>query len=109
MNFECMNCSNKTHLSIGGNISVICQVCGCADVKFDQDIGISPVGFNGPYEIQSIKAGEPFLGRHKDGLIWKISLPPLPKEEPKVELPKVELPKEEPKKVEKVTLKIRRK
>ena len=76
--FTCASCSKETNVG-GGNISLVCQSCGCTDIKFNSDVLVSPVIPGESPGKTLIKAEEPFLGFTKFGSMWNIAFPVDPK------------------------------
>ena len=70
--FKCANCGKETNVR-GGNISLICQVCGCGDITFDKDVSLRYVHAGDVYEPVVVPAGEPFFGLRTSGFIWNVS------------------------------------
>lgn len=70
-NFICENCGRKTKISLG-MISLICQTCGCFDIKFSTDVYISPANSGDISDPVLVKGNDPFFGAHKDGCIWLV-------------------------------------
>jgi len=69
--FICLNCNHETKVSKGRS-SLLCQRCGCADIKFTTPIVIYPIipgNELGP-KIE-VKMGDPVLGKHKYGFVWQ--------------------------------------
>ncbi len=82
---SCQNCGEFFFLSIPGRVSIVCQPCGCSDVKFDADIILRTVyhGEIGPEVF--CKKDEPFFGVHNKGMIWDIDVPLIPMEEKEID------------------------
>jgi hypothetical protein len=95
--FTCANCRNETKVTFGGRTSLVCQSCGCFDIKFDADVLLASAN-SGNIDVENAQAvmkGEPFYGNTKNGFVWFILEAKPPIEEPKTE--EVE-EKKEPKK-----------
>jgi hypothetical protein len=80
--FKCENCLSETAVNGEGNVNLICQSCGCGDIKFDSDVNLSFIPSIAPGnlgEMVLVKKGESFLGYHSSGSLWKLSFP-IPKQ-----------------------------
>lgn len=73
--FICANCGKETLVSLGHKTSLVCQSCGCFDIKFNQDVLLTPANFGNinPENGLSVLKNEPFFGNTKDGFIWLVS------------------------------------
>lgn len=78
--FKCANCLKETKVSAPGNVTLVCQKCGCVDISFSHDILVKPLApgqFLSDLEVVLSRANEPFLGRSKYGDLWFVSIPPV--------------------------------
>lgn len=89
--FKCENCGKETNISGAGIIALVCQSCGCNDIKFGNDVVVSPVNVKSPGDVLdsfNVKKDESFLGTHPLGFSWRLSFPPptpvVPQELPKL-------------------------
>jgi hypothetical protein len=73
--FRCANCGKETKIPRVGNVTLICQQCGCSDISFDKDVLASPANPGDISSHQIVKANDPFLGATKNGSIWNIIFP----------------------------------
>jgi len=76
--FKCENCLKETNISGEGNRHLGCQSCGCGDIKFNEDVLLSPISFKDPGDVFPsvfVKKGESFSGNHPLGRSWKLSFP----------------------------------
>ena len=85
--FKCENCLNETSINGEGKITLICQFCGCGDIKFDNDIIVEPTSVKNPgdkFNSFLVKKEECFLGYHSLGSLWilSFSIPEVIPEEP---------------------------
>ncbi len=104
--FTCLLCRTETEFGSGGELSLCCQSCGSLDIRFKNDVVLTPYNIGSGKGIEVlIRAGESFFGRHKGGKLWTIveiidtNKQEEPKEEPVKEEPiKEEFKKEEEKK-----------
>ncbi len=72
MKFICEKCSMETKIG-EGRINLVCQVCGCYDLKFDFTIAVSPVLLDNSVGPEIIVAkGDSFYGNHGAGSIWDL-------------------------------------
>lgn len=72
--FSCANCLKETEFPVPGKASLVCQSCGCPDIKFNTNLLVSPEDYKTP-GFTLVKADEPFLGQHKVGFIWQVKSP----------------------------------
>ena len=73
--FQCQNCNDEHEFS-EGRISIVCQKCGCYDVKFDKTIVAIPSNYDpSPSIPQTIAKDDFFYGLTKGGCVWEISFP----------------------------------
>lgn len=72
MKFKCDNCEKETKVGSSAT-DLVCQHCGCFDLRFNCSISAFPVlsGNELGKEIV-VKNGESFFGRHSQGSIWKV-------------------------------------
>jgi hypothetical protein len=76
--FKCENCLGETPVSGEGRRYLVCQSCGCFDLKFDSDVILSPVSDKEPGKVFPsilVKKGESFLGSHSLGNSWVLTFP----------------------------------
>lgn len=73
--FKCENCLTVTPIGGEGRMSLVCQSCGCGDIKFSSDVLVFPHNSGDISEPILVKAGEPFLGSTKLGNVWHVSFP----------------------------------
>lgn len=72
MKFICDSCGKETSVS-DGFVNLVCQSCGCFDLRFDHVVEARPLSEG--YELKEgsvIKKGESFCGKHAWGSIWKV-------------------------------------
>ena len=70
--FACCNCGHETNYH-DGRFSILCQSCGCPDVKFSKPIKARPVlPGNELGKERKPKVNEPFLGKTDFGFVWEI-------------------------------------
>jgi|SRR3990172_2997124 len=76
--FKCENCLAETLIRGEGKITLVCQSCGCGDIKFDSDVTLARVSVKDPgivFNPIQVKKGESFLGYHPSGGLWILSFP----------------------------------
>jgi hypothetical protein len=91
MNFKCDNCGKITKFGFG-NINLVCQGCGCFDIRFDIPVVATPLLFDNEGPSLTVKTNESFYSLHKHGSIWKVSEVPfeMKKKEPEPTNPEPE-------------------
>lgn len=71
---KCDNCGNVFETG-DGVINLICQNCGCYDLRVDHPIFASPALVGGIFgEAINVPLGNSFYGLHENGSIWNIMI-----------------------------------
>jgi len=71
--FTCEKCNRETKFGFG-IINLVCQQCGCYDIKFDSDVLVHPI-LSGREKGEEliVRSEEPFYSFHSAGSIWGVS------------------------------------
>jgi hypothetical protein len=79
MKAKCERCKEEFEFGEGA-ISLICQKCGCTDLRFDTDLLAFPLYITGDPVPQKMlrevayHKDTPFCGGHDFGILWRVQL-----------------------------------